>query len=104
MNLQQVEVELNRLYEALETAVDDLGDAGQAAAALDVAADVALDSELLKAEGTVPEKQARARLFASEAILAAKVSAAKERAAKANLSRIQSQLDVLRSLLSFMKV
>lgn len=105
MSPAQVELEMNRLYSELEPAVTELGIAGEAAAKTDIDADRALDRALLVSEGTVVERQARAREAAYEARLAAAVAKANERTAKANLGRIETQLDVLRSMsASFRKV
>jgi hypothetical protein len=104
MDLGKVEIELNRLYNELETAVVELGIASETAAREDVAAQGAVDKVFLASEGSIPEKQAKAREAAYEFLLTAAVAKAKERTAKANLSRIETQLDALRSLMSFLKV
>ena len=94
---------MDRLYNDLEMAVTEYGIAGETAAREDVAAEGAYDKQFLIAEGTVPEKQATARERSYEFRLTAAVAKAKERTAKANLSRIQTQLDVLRSMSASMR-
>ena len=104
MDLGHVEIEMERLYNELELAVTELGIAGETAAREDIAAESAFDKVFLVSEGSIPEKQAKAREASYEFRLTAAVAKAKERTAKANLSRIETQLDALRSLLSFLKV
>lgn len=106
MDLGQVEIEINRLYEELELAVSELGKAGATAASAEAKAELKYDRAFIALEGepgAVPMKQAKAREFSYSARLAANVAKSTERTARANVSRIGVQLDVLRTLMSSLR-
>ena len=98
MDIGSVDVELSRKYEQLETAQDDLAETSRNSVKLGMQAELALDKSLLtQGEGTVPEKQARARIATYEERLAAELAKAEERIAKSGLSVLDTQSRILQT-------
>lgn len=98
MNPGAVETELERLMERLMTETERLAELAEAAARTEVTHKHQRARALLRAEGTVAEREAVADLDTSDAYLARRVAEEAYRSQRELLLSLRAQIDALRTL------
>jgi hypothetical protein len=99
----QVLSEIRTARSILEKGSDKLYDAELAAERAEDAAQLALDRALLTAEGSIPEKQAHARVASAELRDLAFIARAELNRVKAKIRALESSMMSLQSELKWMK-
>ena len=90
--------ELRRLTHKLEAETDQLADRLQAAAVADATHKIAYAKALLRAEGTVAEREARAVLASESELLAKRTSEAAADACREAVRALRDQLSAVQSV------
>jgi hypothetical protein len=96
-DILHIDAELDRLCREYDLAVKDLARACEADARAGFALELAKAKAYLRAEGTIPEKQARVAELTERESLEAKLTDAYREAARARVKAIDKQLSVLQT-------
>ncbi len=102
-DLSSIDAELERLCKEYDDAVKDLQRCAEQDARADHAHELAKAQAYLRADGTIPEKQARVVTVTSKESLDAKLADAYREAARARVKAIDKQLSVLQTRASLEK-